>query len=263
MPELNRPTVSLNYEDEGSGDPALVFLHGWCDSSSVWAETTAALSTRHRCLAPDMRGHGQSGQPRDFCYAAEALANDVVAVCEAAGVTRPVLIGHSFGGMLAAVVAARSPGFARALVIVDQGLDFRPMAAQVHAMEQVIRSPESHLSFRTQMLGSMMTPLMPERSRERIIAASAQTPVEVGLALWAPLFEFSTAEMEAFSDRLLSALGQQPVCLVDGQANEDYYRTVAQHAPEAKTHVLDCGHWVHLERPEEFHTVLAEFLKSL
>jgi pimeloyl-ACP methyl ester carboxylesterase len=115
MPELNRPTVSLNYEDEGSGDPALVFLHGWCDSSSVWAETTAALSTRHRCLAPDMRGHGQSGQPRDFCYAAEALANDVVAVCEAAAVTRPVLIGHSFGGMLAAVVAARSPGFARAL----------------------------------------------------------------------------------------------------------------------------------------------------
>ncbi len=263
MPLVTRPTVTLHYEDVGSGDPALVFLHGWCDSSEVWTETMVDFARAHHCLAPDMRGHGKSGQPRDFCYLTEALANDVVAVCEAAGVTQPVLVGHSFGGMLAAVVAARFPGFARAVVIEDQALDFRPLGEQLRSMEQVIRSPESHMPFRNQMLGSMMTPLMPQATRERIIAGSDRTPVEVGQALWAPLFEYSENEMAAFGDQAMAALSRQPSCLIDGQAQGAYYQALAERAPGVERHVLDCGHWVHLERPGEFRAILSSFLASL
>ena len=263
MADVIRPTVTLHYEERGSGDSTLVFLHGWCDSAEVWTETMAEFAGKHRCLAPDMRGHGKSGQPRDLCYMVEALANDVVAICEAAGVTRPVLVGHSFGGMLAAAVAARFPGFARAVVVVDQALDFRPFGAQMRSLEQVIRSPESHMAFRNQMLGSMMTPLMPEATRARIIAGSDRTPVEVGQALWAPLFEYSDAELADFGDRAMAALSRQPSCVIDGQSQDTYYTTLAGHAPDVEKHVLACGHWVHLERPAEFREILTAFLARL
>ncbi|MGH2632428.1 MAG: alpha/beta fold hydrolase, partial [Tepidiformaceae bacterium] len=60
MPTFERPTVTLHYEDTGGDGPALVFLHGWCDSAESWASTIEAFRSGFRCIAPDMRGHGQS-----------------------------------------------------------------------------------------------------------------------------------------------------------------------------------------------------------
>ncbi len=263
MPELLRPTVKLHYEDTQDGDQAIVFLHGWCDGSPSWAATLADFKSEYRCIAPDMRGHHRSGQPRDFCYMAEALTNDVVALCESLGVTRPIVVGHSYGGMLAAIVADRFPGFARAIVVEDQPLDFRPFAAQMRSLEPVIRGEESHMAFRNQLLGSMMTELMPADSKAMLESLKHSTPPEVGMALWAALFEFSGSEMEAFGDRLMAALAQQPSAFIDAQETEGYYATVRAAAPDVQISTLGGGHWVHLERPIEFRAALRRFLGTL
>lgn len=263
MPELLRPTVKLHYEDTQDGDQAIVFLHGWCDGSPSWAATLADFESEYRCIAPDMRGHNRSGQPRDFCYMAEALTNDVVALCESLSVTRPIVVGHSYGGMLAAIVADRFPGFARAIVVEDQPLDFRPFAAQMLSLESVIRGEESHMAFRNQLLGSMMTELMPADSKAMLESLKHSTPPEVGMALWAALFEFSGSEMEAFGDRLMAALAQQPSALIDAQETEGYYATVRAAAPGVQISTLGGGHWVHLERPIEFRAALRGFLGTL
>jgi pimeloyl-ACP methyl ester carboxylesterase len=263
MPTLERPTVTLSYEDTGRGDPPLVFLHGWCDGSPSWAETVAEFSRDHRCIAPDMRGHNRSGLPRDHCYSAEALSNDVVALCESLGVAHPVLVGHSFGGYLAAEVARRFPGFARAIVVEDQPLDLRGFGEQMRALESVIRSPEAHMAFRTQLYDSMTSPLMPPEGRALITRMKDQAPVEVGQALWAPLFEFTPEEMAERSDLLVAALAGQPSLLVDGQEPPGYYDTVRRHAPGITIRTLGCGHWTHLEKPSEFRAALREFLATL
>jgi pimeloyl-ACP methyl ester carboxylesterase len=263
MPEFQRPTVTLHYEDAGSSDahaPVLVFLHGWCDAGSSWADTAADFATEYRCIVPDMRGHGRSGLPRDYCYSPEALSNDVVALCQSLGVEHPVLVGHSFGGYLAAEIARRFPQFARAIVVEDQPLDLRGFGEQMRALESVIRSPESHMAFRNGFYESMVTEKMPPAGVELTRQSAAATPMEVGMALWAPLFEFTAEEMAERSDLLMKALTHQPSLSIEHAEAPDYHAALAEHAPYAGTRVIECGHWIHLERPAEFRAELRDFL---
>ena len=198
MPELERPTVTLHYEDTGTvatGNPALVFLHGWCDSAESWRETMAAFKAEYRCIAPDMRGCGQSGMPRDHAYGPEPLSNDVVELCRSLGVEKPILIGHSYGGYLAAEIARRFPGFPGAVVVEDQALELREFGTRMRQLESVIRSPESHMAFRMQMLDSLAGSGLGSADRALVYGTAEKTPVEVGQALWAGLFEFSPMEL--------------------------------------------------------------------
>ncbi|MER5762430.1 alpha/beta hydrolase [Streptomyces sp. NPDC002082] len=103
--------VEVHGED---GAPAVVLAHGWTCSTAFWAAQIRALSTGHRVIAYDQRGHGRS--PAGFVsgYGTAALADDLVAVLEAtlAPGEKAVVAGHSMGGMTVMAAAAR-PEFAR------------------------------------------------------------------------------------------------------------------------------------------------------
>lgn len=262
MPTLERPTVALSYEDRGSGEP-LVFLHGWCDGAVSWADTLDEFSREYRCIAPAMRGHGGSGFPRDHAYFPEALSNDVVAICEAARVERPVLVGHSFGGFLAAFTAMRFPGFAKAIVVEDQALALRPFAEQMKAAEGFIRGEDTHLAFRTQLFDSMVSPAMPEAGRALIQGMKDGTPVVTGTALWAVLFEYTLDEIETMGERMIRAFGNQPTLTIEAQPSPDYHALVRTLAPNARTAVIEGGHWIHLEHPGAFRAELRRFLAEV
>ena len=262
MPTIERPTVTLNYEDRGAGE-ALVFLHGWCDAAASWSDTVDEFSREYRCITPDMRGHGASGFPRDHAYFPEALSNDVVAICEAAGVERPNLVGHSFGGFMAAFTAMRFPGWAKAIVVEDQALALRPFAEQMKAAEGFIRGEDTHMAFRTQLFDSMVSPAMPQAGRALVQGMKDGTPVVTGTALWAALFEYTLDEIEAMGERMIRAFGNQPTLTIEAQPNPDYHALVRSLAPAAKTAVIEGGHWIHLEHPEAFRAELRRFLAEV
>ena len=263
MPDFHRPSLTLHYEDTGEGMPALLFLHGWCDASTSWGDTVATLSASYRCVAPDMRGHGRSSLPTDHAYFPEALAGDAVALCLSLGIEHPVIVGHSFGGFLAAEIARRFPGFARAVVVVDQPLALEGFQAMVAPMEEAIRSTDGHMAFRRAMFESMITAAMPPGGREIVLRSTEETPVAVAQALWAMLFESSVDELKERGRADIEALGRQPALLLDGEESDGYYDLVRSLAPTVQTRVLNCGHWVHMERPLEFQASLTQFLKDL
>ncbi len=102
----------------GEGPPA-VFLHGLSGSADVWGGTVAGLPGCH-AFAIDQRGHGSSPQPATGYHAIEYAA-DAHALSDALALDRPHLIGHSMGGRVALVAAARWPGLFRSVAIVDIG----------------------------------------------------------------------------------------------------------------------------------------------
>lgn len=65
MPKLDRDGVALYYEEQGQGKPALVFVHGWCCDRTYHAPQVAHFSKTHRCVALDLRGHGESDKPEE------------------------------------------------------------------------------------------------------------------------------------------------------------------------------------------------------
>ncbi len=108
------------------GAPELLFVAGWCCDHTAFQPQFDYFAQTHAVTAYDLRGVGQSDQPAQG-YSIPDLADDIAALCAAVGIERPVVVGHSLGGMIAVELGARQPALARALVLVDPGpIDPRP-----------------------------------------------------------------------------------------------------------------------------------------
>jgi pimeloyl-ACP methyl ester carboxylesterase len=106
-------------------EPARVYLHGLGASSPVYfaAATAHPLLAGRRSLLLDLLGFGISDRPTAFPYTLEAHADAVAAALRSAGVDGAEVIGHSMGGSVAIVLAARHPELVSGLVLIDANLD--------------------------------------------------------------------------------------------------------------------------------------------
>lgn len=106
--------------------PTVVLLHGGNQSAHSWDLVSLHLADRFHVLAPDQRGHGDSEWSRESDYSLEARAADARAFIEEQKVGRPIVIGHSMGGMVTMRMVTSWPGTARAVVLVDVGPELSP-----------------------------------------------------------------------------------------------------------------------------------------
>ncbi|WIM88081.1 alpha/beta hydrolase [Candidatus Mycobacterium wuenschmannii] len=99
--------------------PSVLMLHGGGLHAHTFDLVGNLVSRHARCVALDLRGHGESGWAGPGQYGASAIADDIDAVVCALQLAPVVVVGHSVGGMGAMVWAARSPEGLAALMIVD------------------------------------------------------------------------------------------------------------------------------------------------
>jgi pimeloyl-ACP methyl ester carboxylesterase len=126
MPYAELDGLRLYYERAGLGDPELLFLPGWCCDGTALQPQFDHFAQKHAVTALDQRGCGRSDRPPDG-YAIPDLADDIVGFCRTVGIERPIVVGHSLGGMIAVELAGRRPSLPRALVLVDPGpIDWDP-----------------------------------------------------------------------------------------------------------------------------------------
>lgn len=100
MPEAQANGVRIHSDDRGSGEPALLFLTGWCSSRERWEKVADRASGRRRVLAFDWRGHGLS-DPAPGDFGLDELVEDALAVVEASGVETFVPCAASHSGWVA------------------------------------------------------------------------------------------------------------------------------------------------------------------
>lgn len=119
----------LAIREEGSGDP-LVLVHGAGTSSAIWRRTMPSLGERRRVVAPDLPGYGASPAAGPG-FALEEVTDSLAAGLAEAGLAAPYdLVGHSMGGAIAILLAARHPDRVRRLVLVaPAGLAALPRVA--------------------------------------------------------------------------------------------------------------------------------------
>jgi len=95
----------------------LVFLHGFGGWAAQWRKQVQFFSDANRCIAPDLRGHGLSDKPA-CCYTMDELMRDLDEVLAALNAPdKLVMLGHSFGGAMAAQYAALHPERVEKLVL--------------------------------------------------------------------------------------------------------------------------------------------------
>jgi long-chain acyl-CoA synthetase len=121
------PLLRLSVIDIQPEQPraTIVLLHGFGGWATQWKYQLRALSDDNRVIAPDLRGHGHSDKPHST-YKVDEFLSDLEILLEQLEVREPFfLVGHSFGGAIAAEYAAAHPERLRGLVLISTGGEFR------------------------------------------------------------------------------------------------------------------------------------------
>lgn len=151
-----QPALRLSVIDIAPDHPqrTMVFLHGFGGQALQWQYQLWKFSDENRVIAPDLRGHGRSDKPAAG-YNMPRLQEDLEALLDRLGVTAPiVLIGHSFGGAIAAEYASANPRRVSHLILIATAGEY-----QLNALYRLLlRLPQAALKaltpFTRQWLGA-------------------------------------------------------------------------------------------------------------
>lgn len=114
-------SIKLAWQQMGSG-PDVILIHGLASSRAFWYSNLAQrLKSHYRITLFDLRGHGYSEAPREG-YSSAAMAGDLLALMQQAGIHHAHLIGHSYGGSVAAEFAQQHPERCLSLAMMDSRL---------------------------------------------------------------------------------------------------------------------------------------------
>jgi pimeloyl-ACP methyl ester carboxylesterase len=266
---------------EPAGEP-IVLLHGFLDQAHSWRSFVDALVKRSRRLlwliAPDCRGHGDSGWAgAGGYYHFPDYVYDLDCVITAMGRTRFHLIGHSMGGTISFLYAGTFPERLSKLVLIEgvgsPGMDFTDAPPRMAGWIREVRERgRSHFREYTSLAAgaNQLQQTNPRLKKEFAfdLARAGMKQNEKGKWVWKfdPLHRtaspqpFYTAQALEFFRRIAC-----PVLIVDGKESRQTRRTDKQQRYDAiadRRHATigNAGHMVHQDNPEQLAEVVASFL---
>lgn len=249
--------VTIVYSAAGAGEPALVFVHGGMANRDFWDGQLSALAGRHRVIALDLPGHGESGQVRKKWGMTEFGA-DVRAVTDAEKLKKIVLFGNSLGGPVAVEAALLLPGRAIGVVGVDTFQALEEGGAQdAEALRQ--RAEAFRKDYRGSLKQMLRMLFHPDADPELLADAerrmSGTTP-EAAYGMLMSVVGYSTAA----AARKLTV----PLRAINGDLYPTDVAGVRAVKPDFQVAVMKhIGHYPMLERPDEFNRLVAEVVASL
>ena len=285
--------IRLHYAESGSGSDLVILLHGFPECWYSWRHQLVALGTRHRVIAPDLRGYNLSDKPpRVEDYQVETIAADVIGLIDHFGAQKAAIVGHDWGAGVAWAVAQKHPERVSKLAVMQV-----PPAAVWRAnmsLQQFLRSwymlffqipaiPE-WLIRRNDFAG------LDQVFKEKVWRKGSFTDADVAVyreALRQPgavtaavnyyranlsrLTKGSPADSKTDANRAtptsdgrigvptLFIFGEQDFAIIPKTV-----RGIARYidAPYREVRIPDCGHWVQNEAVTEVNAALTEFLDS-
>jgi pimeloyl-ACP methyl ester carboxylesterase len=252
--------------------PTVVLLHGGSLTAHTWDLVCAALSQQYRCLAVDLRGHGDSEWPADGDYRLAALEADISTLIAAECLTPPVLVGMSLGGLTAIATASSGKVPLAGLVIVDVGPDMRFEGARnivaFTASDQIMPGIDDFVA----KAMAFNPRRKPELLRRSLLNNLRPLPNGHWTWKWDPrrMHQVDLQAMAREHAELWSVIPRIscPALVVRGSLStvflaEDASR-LAQALPRARSVVIeDAGHTVQGDNPREFLAQLKPFLNEV
>ncbi len=168
---------SLSYIDVGPKKDTVIFLHGYADSWYSFEPLLRALPFTCRCLAVDLRGHGDSSKP-DRRYRMQDFVDDLLGFQEALHIQKSTLVGHSMGSFIAQIFAATYPERVEDLILISSSWKAKGNQALIEACDAImnLRDP-----IEESFIAEFQTPSLPVASGflQTIIAESRKIPSRV------------------------------------------------------------------------------------
>ncbi len=265
--------VRIHYLKAGSG-PAVVLLHGWAETSTMWLGLIPKLAQSHTVIAPDLRGYGGSSHTMDG-FDQRDVGTDIHELLEAEGIKQYDLVGHDLGVHVSFYLATKYPEAVRKLVLLDSVV---PGIAPWEALTKDPRLwhwnfysipdlPEALIEGKENLYFSWFLHYFAVNSTavEKIIPQVAAEFTGAG-AVRSALQLFRAREVDAkLNEEWVKANRlKMPVLALGGEGGTgavlfQQLSTVADHVEGGV--IKNCGHWLVTEQPDVVFDRLSVFLK--
>jgi pimeloyl-ACP methyl ester carboxylesterase len=206
-----------------------------------------AFTSSNRVIALDLPGHGKSDAPADGKYTMNLFASMIDAVRIAEGFNQAVLIGHSMGAIVIRQYALNYPGRVAGLVAADGPLDVRPFS-------RLGKQQPMTLAMRAATIDGMFVSETAETLRSEICNLMLGTPEEAANGTGSAMYDLANQ-----SERKITA----PALTI--YAGTPYFSrnpmTWEMLPNWQSTHIPGTGHFLMMEKPEEFNRICATFIQ--
>lgn len=263
-------TLSLLDSGAGPGLP-IVFIHGFSQSALSWRQQFASpLLDRHRLVAPDLRGHGESDKPLEAGHYTDSglWAEDVAALIASIGAPQVLLVGWSYGGLVVCDYLRRfgaqqvaGVAFVSAVTKVGSPDAMALLGPKLTRHIPALFSDDATEAVRTlgQFVRDCEAAPLSDSVFYETLGFNCATPPAVRLGLFSRQLD---------NDDVLASLQQRPVMLVHGSEDGILLPAGSQHiqslVPAARLHVIPgVGHAAFREAPDVFNRLLADFAATV
>ncbi|HEX6273680.1 MAG TPA: alpha/beta fold hydrolase [Polyangiaceae bacterium] len=263
----------LHYLDEGHG-PAVLFVHGTPSWSYDQRALIGALSTRYRCIAPDLLGFGLSDRPTRVGEPLALHTKHVAELLRALDIDRYALVAHDFGGPIGLTVALDDPRRLRAVCLMNtwawsmaEDPEFEKLRRLAGSALMRCLYRYANFSARVMVKSSWgkRTPLTRTRHRH-FTALFPNRASREGTWAFARSLVTDDARFDAIGARL-GALGETPALVVWGMADRfvgaPHLARWKRELPHARfVEIDDAGHFPHDEAPDDVLAALEPLLDA-
>lgn len=246
--------LEIAFTDTRSDQRPMLFVHGMACDHTDWDKQVPFFSPTHRVVTIDLRGHGASSNPTGEFHVTE-MADDVAWVIEELGLDHPVVVGHSFGGLVTLAFGSQHPTVPSALVILDTAFEMRPALA--NDLEQYFDSldPETFTDYVRTYVSSRSTdpgddPAVVEHNIQMLQAFGFERFIKMGRAI----LEYGDARPPA---KLVTA----PLLWVGSSRPFADREELKTHRPDwYYGQTVGSGHWHQVLVPDQINAMIRDFL---
>ena len=262
MPQVGVGDISMHYVEAGAGEPVLLVM-GFGGDHLAWGLQMPAFAERHRTIAYDNRGVGQSSTP-DVPYTTKVMADDAAGLLDALGIESAHVVAVSMGGMIAQELALHHPRRVRTLQLhATYGRPDRYMAALSDVWRTVRSTVGREEWLRTIALWLFAPVTYNERPHlvELVVQNSLANPHPQSMTGF--LRQGDAVRTHDALDRLGNIRCPTLVTVAEHDilVPPRFAREIAARMPHAEFHtVAGAGHGYMWERPEEFNRLSLDFI---
>ena len=253
----------IHYEVTGkSGATPVLMIQGLGASKNAWNLQRIAMATRFRCISFDNRGAGRSGKPTKP-FTLEQMADDAIAVLDAAGIETAHVVGASMGGVISQIIAVKYPHRVRSLTLVCTACRNHPWRQELLQSWAKTAEAKGMIEVGKEAAQWVMSP----RSFRRLVPAFTWMGP---LAALRPRHSFVSQidailntredlvdQLSTITAPTMVIVGNQDILTPRGDSEE-----IAERIPNAELVIISgAAHGLMMEHSSTFNKILIEFLQ--
>jgi pimeloyl-ACP methyl ester carboxylesterase len=259
----------IHHVARGNGTPPIVLVHGFACAHSDWAAQIAHLSPRHRVIAVDLRGHGESGGGPDEC-SIERYGADVAEVIRALDLRSAIVVGHSLGCRVVTEAALQAPDRVAGVVFVD-GSQFAPGMAE--PLREAFAAPDGFVTLTGKWFSEMFTAKSDLAVAGAVVQRAQRLPRAIGEKMMLDLLRYDVTRFStSLSDLRVPLFAIQATYsnerrerrpLSQGQ-NTPFLDMLRSRIPSVRTEIItETGHFPQIDEAAQVNALLDAFLATL